>query len=182
MTKSRNIPWIGLNTIVFLSLAISHAALLHSHPPEFHQKGIKAGKTTTLIANKNVADEADRQIAYFQFEFLSALALECPTEIQPFVIQQALAELHVATQTPQVLPLQELQANRASLHAKLRGLHTVIACKWSTEGIDVASEILPVDIARGLSKCVILEIQNSDKVSTDISVSVADKKQNSVPW
>lgn len=182
MTKSRNILWIGFNTIVFLSLAISHAGLLYSHPPEFHQKGIKAGKTPIWIANKNVVDEADRQIAYFQFEFLSALAFECPTEIQPPVIQQALAELHLATQAPQALPLHELLANRASLHAKLRGLHTVIACKWSTEGIDVASEILPVDIARGLSKCVILEIQNSDKVSADISVSVAGKKQNSVPW
>lgn len=182
MTKSQVVLRIGLNTIAFLSLVISHAAWLRAHPPEFHQEGITAGNTTTSIANKNVADEADRQEAYFHFEFFSNLALECPNEIQQRVIQQALAELHVARQVPQALPLQELLANRASLHAKLRALHTVIECKWSTDGIVVESDLPPIGVARGLTRCVILEIQNSDQEHADISVSVGDKKQNAVPW
>lgn len=182
MTKIPGILRIGLNTIAFLSLVISHSAWLRAHPPEFHQEGITSGKTTTLNANKNVADEVDRQEAYFHFEFFSNLALECPNPIQPLVIQQALAELQFARQAPQAVPLQKLLDNRASLHAKLRALHTVIECTWSTDGIVVGSDLPPIGIARGLTRCVILKIQNSDQEHADISVSVADKKQNAVPW
>ncbi len=119
MTKTPNLLWSALKAIPFLWLMLAHIASLNAHPPEFHSNGAKSGQKPTLVAKKDVADEADRQIAYFQFEFLSVFALDCPTEIQPLVIQQALAELHVATQTPQALPLQELLANRASLHARL---------------------------------------------------------------
>ncbi len=182
VTKSRDILRIGLNTIAFMSVVISHSAWLRAHPPEFHPKGSNAGTMPTLATQKTGADETDRQEAYFHFEFLSNLALECPNEIQPLVIQQALAELHVATQAPQALPLQKLLDDRASLRAKLRALHTVIECKWSTDGIAVGSDLQPIGVARGLARCVILEIQNSDQEHAEISVSVADKKQNSVPW
>jgi hypothetical protein len=182
MKKILSIPSIRLKAIVFILLFTIHTHSLNAHPPEFHQKVIKAGKTSTLAANPKVADEADRQIAYFQFEFLSAVALQCPTGIQPVVIQQSLAELHLATQSPQALPLQELLAKRASLHAQLRDLHTVIECNWSTAGLVVASETPPIGIARGLSRCVLLEVRNSDPVPADISVSVGQSKQNSVPW
>ncbi len=143
---------------------------------------MKASATAAIMANKNIANEVDRQLAYFQFEFLTTVAAECATKIQPVIIEQALSELHFATQAPQALPLQELLSRRNSLHSKLRNLHTVVKCTWSSIGVTTSGEFPAIGIARGLSRCIILEVQNNDSVHVDLTLSVGDKKQNAVPW
>ena len=65
---------MGLQAVVLVALAIVDLALIEAHPPEFHRKTVNAAKTNIPIAAKKVADQADRQIAYFQFEFLTAFA------------------------------------------------------------------------------------------------------------
>ncbi len=182
-TKSRDILRIGLNTIAFMSVVISHSAWLRAHPPEFSSKRQQRGNNADTGYQKTGADdETDRQEAYFHFEFLSNLALECPQRNPATCNPTGTRRTSFATQAPQALPLQKLLDDRASLRAKLRALHTVIECKWSTDGIAVGSDLQPIGVARGLARCVILEIQNSDQEHAEISVSVADKKQNSVPW
>jgi hypothetical protein len=173
---------LGFQAIVFLLIAVGQMALLDAHPPEFHRKGVKVSTASTLAANKQAVEELDRQLAYFQFEFLTALAFECPTSIQPAVIQQALAEFHFATQVPQALPLEQLLTQRASLHIKIRELHTVIRCSWSVQGVSTSETPPPIGVATGLPRRVLLEIENKDATDINLSVLVDNQLQNSVPW
>lgn len=164
-------------------------ALLGAHPPEFHRKGMKVSTASTLAASKQASEESDRQFAYFQFEFLTALAIECPTSVQPDVINQALAEFHFATVAPQALPIEKLLERRVSLHTKIRELHSVIRCSWKVQGVSpldplppIGEVASPIGVATGLSRCVILEVENKDTVAVNLSVLVDNQPQNSVPW
>ena len=173
---------LGFQAIVFLLIGVGQTALVDAHPPEFHRKGVKVSTASTLAANKQAVEELDRQLAYFQFEFLTALAMECPTSIQPAVINQALAEFHFATQVPQALPLEKLLGQRAALHAKIRELHEVIRCSWSVHGVSTLDTPAPIGVAAGLPRRVLLEVENKDAAAVNLSVLVDNQLQNSVPW
>ncbi|MFY7874617.1 MAG: hypothetical protein ACOVQM_04175, partial [Pirellula sp.] len=173
---------LGFQTIAFLLIGVGQTARVDAHPPEFHRKGVKVSTASTLAANKQAVEELDRQLAYFQFEFLTALAIECPTSIQPAVINQALAEFHFATQVPQALPLEKLLGQRAALHSKIRELHEVIRCSWSVHGVSTTDTPAPIGVAAGLPRRVLLEVENKDAASENLSVLVDNQLQNSVPW
>ena len=81
MAQRLNTSFVGIQAVVLVALAIANLSPIEAHPPEFHRRKVNAPKTNIPIAGKKVADEADRQIAYFQFEFLTAFAHQCPTDI-----------------------------------------------------------------------------------------------------
>lgn len=59
-----------------LLLAITTSTSVYAHPPENHRKKSVSTPSVGPRETKTVPDQTERQIAYFQFEFLTALAME----------------------------------------------------------------------------------------------------------
>jgi hypothetical protein len=155
-----------------------------AHPPE--SRGLVAAASQVGNAQEHASadsvSEADRQVAYFQFESLSWLASRCPSPLQRETIQQALAELQTATQLPQAPSLKTLVAERTSLQAKLREQHRVVSFEWSKSGLEPAMDCPAIDVARGLSRVVIVEILNTDAEAANLTLAIEGQNQNAVPW
>ena len=155
-----------------------------AHPPE--ARGVVAAAVQVGNAQEqgpaDPVSEADRQVAYFQFESLSWLATRCPSPLQRETIQQALAELQTATQLPQAPSLKTLVAERISLQAKLREQHRVVSLEWSKSGLESAMDVPAIEVARGLSRVVIVEVLNTDSEAANLTLAIGGQNQNAVPW
>jgi hypothetical protein len=155
-----------------------------AHPPE--SRGVVAAAVQVGNAQEqgpaDPVSEADRQVAYFQFESLSWLATRCPSPLQRETIQQALAELQTATQLPQAPSLKTLVAERISLQAKLREQHRVVSLEWSKSGLESAMDVPAIEVARGLSRVVIVEVLNTDSEAANLTLAIGGQNQNAVPW
>ena len=165
-------------------MAISDPETAGAHPPESKPNGSASGQVGEP-QEKEPADpvsEADRQVAYFQFESLSWLASRCPSPLQQETIQQALVELQTATQLPQAPSLKTLVAKRISLQAKLREQHCVVSLEWSKSGLKPAMDVPMIEVARGLSRVVIVEILNTDSEAANLTLANREQNQNAVPW
>jgi len=165
-------------------MAISDPEAARAHPPE-SKTSISASGQVGEPQEKEPADpvsEVDRQVAYFQFESLSWLASRCPSPLQREMIQQALAELQTATQLPQAPSLKTLVAERISLQAKLREQHHVVSVEWSKSGLKPAMDVPAIEVARGLSRVVIVDILNTDSAAANLTLGIGGQNQNAVPW
>ena len=165
-------------------MAASDPEAARAHPPESKPNGSASGQGGEP-QEKEPADpvsEVDRQVAYFQFESLSWLASRCASPLQPETIQQALVELQTATQLPQAPTLKTLVAQRISLQAKLREQHRVVSFEWSKSGLKPAMDVPAIEVARGLSRVVIVEILNTDSEAANLTMAIEGQNQNAVPW
>jgi len=165
-------------------MAASDPEAARAHPPESKPNGSASGRGGEP-QEKEPADpvsEVDRQVAYFQFESLSWLASRCASPLQQETIQQALVELQTATQLPQAPTLKTLVAQRISLQAKLREQHRVVAFEWSKSGLKPAMDVPAIEVARGLSRVVIVEILNTDSEAANLTMAIEGQNQNAVPW
>ena len=165
-------------------MAASDPEAARAHPPESKPNGSASGQGGEP-KEKEPADpvsEVDRQVAYFQFESLSWLASRCPSPLQQETIQQALVELQTATQLPQAPTLKTLVAQRISLQAKLREQHRVVSFEWSKSGLKPAMDVPAIEVARGLSRVVIVEILNTDSEAANLTMAIGGQNQNAVPW
>lgn len=183
MRPSIGFSW--LPTIVFtvgIWLCLLWVNYGDAHPPGNHRPVTKANAANAMADNNRVVGETDRQVAYFQFEFLSSFVYHCPTEDQSAIIAQALEELRVATQSPQAIALNELVKRRATIHDSICSSTTVKKLRWGEEGIEAEDDVNTIEVARGLSRCCVLEIENATKAVLNITVRVQGQKQNEVPW
>ncbi len=165
-------------------MAASDPEAARAHPPESKPNGSASGQGGEP-QEKEPADpvsEVDRQVAYFQFESLSWLASRCASPLQQETIQQALVELQTATQLPQAPSLRTLVAERRSLQAKLRERHRVVSLEWSKSGLKPAMDVPAIEVARGLSRVVIVEILNTDSAAANLTLAIGGQNQNAVPW
>ena len=165
-------------------MAASDPEAARAHPPGSKPNGSASGQGGEP-QEKEPADpvsEVDRQVAYFQFESLSWLASRCPSPLQQETIQQALVELKTATELPQAPSLKTLVAQRISLQAKLREQHRVVAFEWSKSVLKPAMDVPAIEVARGLSRVVIVEILNTDSEAANLTMAIEGQNQNAVPW
>jgi hypothetical protein len=165
-------------------MAASDPEAARAHPPESKPNGSASGQGGEP-QEKEPADpvsEVDRQVAYFQFESLSWLASRCASPLQQETIQQALVELQTATQLPQAPTLKTLVAQRISLQARLREQHRVVSFEWSKSGLKPAMDVPAIEVARGLSRVVIVEILNTDSEAANLTLAIGGQNQNAVPW
>jgi hypothetical protein len=165
-------------------MAVSDPETAGAHPPESKPNVPASGQAGEPQEKEpaNPVAEADRQVAYFQFESLSWLASRCPSPLQRETIQQALAELQTATQLPQAPSLKTLVAERTSLQAKLREQHRVVSLEWSKSGLKPAMDCPAIDVAGGLSRVVIVDILNTDSEAANLTLAIEGQNQNAVPW
>ena len=155
------------NLICICSLALVTACIIagrtKAHPPEFHRNK----STTTDSSIPTVAQEAnsppsefDRQVAYFQFEFLLDLAGRCPLAIQTQVVQHLIEENRLATQSPQAIGLIELQEKRQVLADALQQRLATLSATWRSDTLTWNAPLPEVVVAKGLSRYVIVNLRN----------------------
>ena len=157
----------GIELIWVLVLLTTNSFAL-AHPPHLHRKRevvAQAGQTKPL----SEASELDRQVAYFQFEFLADVARRCPLDIQSVVIQQLLDEHRFAVQLPQARELQSLELSRQTLDRKLRERLIYIEATWDREILRSGGKIPSITVSSGLSRFVVISLGNATEAALNIS-------------
>ncbi len=95
-------------------LLLATCSLVTAHPPKFHRP--RGAVTVVQKSAGPSVSELDRQIAFFQFEFLADVALRCPVPCHRDVVQQLIEEQRLAVQIPQALPHDQLVASRETIY------------------------------------------------------------------
>jgi hypothetical protein len=113
--------------------------------------------------------EQDRLVALGQYQFLADLARRCPLRIQTQVLDQVLDEHRLATQAPLSRPLNELLNNRAKLREELRQRIVTLSASWNRDQLSWNNPVSPLNVAKGLTRFVIVEMQNA----TDAPLTIA---------
>ena len=113
--------------------------------------------------------EQDRLLAMGQYQFLADLARRCPLRIQTQVLDQVLDEHRLATQAPLSRPLNELLNNRAKLREELRQRIVTLSASWNRDQLSWNNPVSPLNVAKGLTRFVIVEMQNA----TDAPLTIA---------
>lgn len=149
---------------IVLTLTFFASLTAPAHPPESHRKRGDTNEPVRIAQRAEagpVVTEADRQQAYFAFEFLSELAERCPMTLQQAILRQLIDEHRLATQTPDAPPLDKLRQSRQSLHAKLRDALTGLDATWGSDGPSWQTPPASVAVARGMSRFVIIDLRNT---------------------
>lgn len=151
-----------LNSLALVAACII-AGWAEAHPPEYHRNK----SATTNSAIPTVAQQAyspplelDRQVAYFQYEFLLDLVRRCPLANQTQVVQQLIEENRLATQSPQAIGLSELQEKRRLLADALHQRLATLSATWRSDTLTWNAPLPEVVVAEGLTRYVIVELRN----------------------
>jgi hypothetical protein len=137
----------------------SGAAAPASHRSGDSSKPEKTGKENAQ--GRVEASEADRQAAYFEFEYLSELAKRFPTRHQAEVVRQLIDEHRFATGAPEAPSIAKLQQRRAALHEALGKQIPVVSAVWNGKQIQWDPSPPELSMAEGLSRPVTLVIRNA---------------------
>jgi hypothetical protein len=138
----------ALQAAASTSQASGHAANPEKATPEKAQGG-------------QGASEADRQVAYFQFVYLSELAKRFPTRHQAEVVRQLIDEHRLATGTPAAPSIASLQQRRTLLHEKLGERIPVVSAVWDGKEIRWDRSPPVLSVAEGMSRPVTMAILNA---------------------
>ena len=161
--------WIWIWGLSFSTLGVSAVS---AHPPEFHRGKHRTKQPAPASGARTVvntpASEPDRQLAFFQFEMLADVAGRCPLTIQPQVVRQLLDEYRLATQSPHAPSLEELRALREKLHNELRQRIIRLQATWDRERLVWNGNLPQITVAKGLTRFVIVDIQNATESTLDI--------------
>ncbi len=156
---------------VLLLLTTNSFAL--AHPPHLHRKREVVAQAGPTKSSSGVS-ELDRQVAYFQYEFLSDVARRCPLDIQSVVIQQLLDEHRFAVQLPEARELLSLEVSRQTLDKKLRERFIYLEATWDRDFLRAGGKIPLITVGSGLSRFVVVNLRNA----TEAALNLSAKSQN----
>jgi hypothetical protein len=173
--------WVWLSVTIVSTVAL-HPAFCHP-PKDKEPKTAKAqGNTPPAAASSSkasgdafnpekvnpesvqgrlAASEADRQVAYFEFEYLSELAKRFPTRHQAEVVRQLIDEHRLATGAPAAPSVALLQQRRASLHEALGKQIPVVSALWDGKQIQWDPSPPELSVAEGMTRPVTMVIRNA---------------------
>lgn len=140
---------------------LAAVACTQAHPGHMHRLIAKVAKETPTAATEpREANNADRQRAFFTYELLTDVALRCPTPNQARYIDEAYADHQLVTDAWGAPTVEQREEDRAATLTLLAGEVTPIDLEWTPEGPRLASPGAPINLARGLPRCVLLRITN----------------------
>lgn len=157
-----------LVTLLAAVLWFCAASAVFSHPPEFHRNKLN-GPVKTATSVQSAVGELDRQVAFFQFEFLADVVRRCPLDIRPEIIRQLLDEHHLATQAPQAPELGQLVKARKELDAKLRERIAYFRAAWSETGLHWLGEQPEVTVATGCNRFIVVDMSNETQAVINVT-------------
>lgn len=147
-------------------LLLATCSLATAHPPKFHRP-----RGPVAVVQKSAepsVSELDRQIAFFQFEFLADVALRCPVPCHRDVVQQLIEEQRLAVQIPQALPHDQLVARREAVTRQLRDRFVWLPATWGRDGLRWNQQLTPIEVATGLSRFIVVEIHNATETALNL--------------
>ncbi len=176
MTRQRFLlAWLILGAV------LATASLVYAHPGGHGSRLLAQQDAGTIGSDRKEQPAAgkvtnvDRQLAYFDFELLTHLALHAPTPLQEQLIEVGYADHCLVMRNGSAKDLSRLEPRRAALHRKLRHEYHVIQMAWTPDGPELnAPQAVP--LASGLTRQVLLEIDNQ----TDQVVDITAKQQADV--
>ena len=116
------------------------------------------------------ASEADRQVAYFEFEYLSELAKRFPTRHQAEVVRQLIDEHRLATGAPAAPSVAQLQQRRASLHEAIGKRIPTVSAVWDGKRIQWEPSPPKLPVAEGMARPVTMVIRNATEAPLAVQV------------
>ncbi|MFO0065368.1 MAG: hypothetical protein ACK523_05335, partial [Pirellulaceae bacterium] len=122
------------------------------------------------------ASEADRQVAYFEFEYLSELAKRFPTRHQAEVVRQLIDEHRLATGAPAAPSVAQLQQRRASLHEAIGKRIPTVSAVWDGKRIQWEPSPPKLPVAEGMARPVTMVIRNATEAP--LAVQVVTEEQS----
>jgi len=162
----------AIRQLIWVPMLLTASSIVLAHPPHLHRNRVvvaQAAPTKPLPG----ASELDRQVAYFQFEFLADVARRCPLDIQSAVIQQLLHEHRFATQLPQARELRSLAESRQTLDQQLRERLVYVEATWDQNRLRSDGNIPSITVATGLSRFVVVRLRNA----TELALNIIAKSQ-----
>jgi hypothetical protein len=181
--------WVGVS-LAILSIVAVYPAWCHPPKDKMNEKDKANGdapaadaatvrdSADTSSPEKSAghldATEADRQVAYFEFEYLSELAKRFPTRHQAQVVRQLIDEHRLATQSPAAPPVAQLQQRRASLHEALGQLIPVVHAVWDGSHIQWDQSLPDLSVAEAMSRPVTMVIRNAASTHLEMNLVTGD--------
>ncbi|MEQ8209448.1 MAG: CehA/McbA family metallohydrolase [Lacipirellulaceae bacterium] len=120
------------------------------------------------MGQRQTVTNMDRQIAFFESELLTHLALHSPTPSQEDALQLAFADHRLVTNMPGKPTLEKLERIRADLYQQLRNDFATCPIRWTATQA-VIGDLQPLEVAVGLSRHVLLEVSNEGEKYVDLS-------------
>jgi hypothetical protein len=124
-------------------VALLVAAIAAAHPPEFHRARMARQGDV-----EREPTEADRQAAWFAFEFFTAFVGRVGSPLADQAVAQAIDEQRFATKSPGARGLADLERSRGELIARLREQHGTLRVSWDGETLASDGAIPPIDRAK----------------------------------
>jgi hypothetical protein len=180
MRTDRDLICINRLALVMACFIVSWT---EAHPPEFHRnKSTPTNSSIPTVAQKahSPPSELDRQVAYFQFEFLLDLVRRCPLAIQTQVVQHLIEENRLATKSLQAIGLSELQEKRQMLADALQQRIATFSAIWRSDTLTWNAPSPEVVVAKGLSRYVIVNLRNETDQALQI-IADSDSQDPSRP-
>ncbi len=154
--------------LIGLLVLLTTNSVALAHPPHLHRKREVVAQTGQPKPSSG-ASELDRQVAYFQFEFLSDVSRLCPLDIQSVVIQELLDEHRFAVQLPLARELHSLDGSRQTLDKKLRERFIYLEATWDQEILRAGGKIPLITVGSGLSRFVVVNLRNATEATLNFS-------------
>lgn len=126
--------------------------------------------------------DADRQVAYFDFELLTHLALRAPTRLQKDGIDVAYADHLLANRSPEAPSLRALEARRAELHESLKHQIITVPVRWTNSDLRAVERKSAIPIADGIPRQILLEVMNATATAIELVAAQADDPAENVPY
>ena len=140
-----------------------------AHPPQYHRKSMVRPASAVADQHRDVVvSELERQIAFFQFEFLADVALRCPVSCHQEVVQQLIEEQRLAIQIPQALLHDQLVASREAVTRQLRDCFVWLPATWGRDGLRWNQQPASIEVAAGQSRFIVVELNNATETALNL--------------
>jgi hypothetical protein len=126
--------------------------------------------------------EADRQAAWFAFEFFTTFVGRVGSPLADQAVAQAIDEQRFATKSPGARGLADLERSRGELIARLREQHGTLRVSWDGETLASDGAIPPIDRARGIDRHLIVELTHTALAPARITVGASGNVIQAEPW
>lgn len=171
---SRTITLLAMLLLVTCNVA-------NAHPPKFHRQSSAVAVVQESPQPLASVSELDRQMAFFQFEFLADVAQRCPISCQRDVVRQLIEEQRLAAQLHQAIPRDQLVASRGVVARQLRDRFVWFDATWSRDGLRWSQKPRAIEVATGLSRFVVVELHNATETSLNLNARSGEQIQTANP-
>jgi hypothetical protein len=149
--------------LVWVAVAAAAHPGAHRHAPQIAQAAVPdappAADALPTASPLSIDDEAERQVAFFQGELLTDLALRRPSASQQRFVSHALEEHRYVQRSPDAKPVAELQRLRAEVNEIVDAEAPTIPVVWTDRGPELAAGAR-LSLAAGLPSVVVLKLVN----------------------